>query len=109
MKKKFNFKKIYPSRLSSAAWIYGSLSLGFILWMTFLDTNSWRIQWELQEDIDRLEAEKEKLEEDIWADEKIIEKLENLDSLEYYAREKYLFKKEGESIFLIDTSGFNKN
>ena len=102
--KKFKLKQWIPTRLTSAGWIYGSLTLGFILWMTFLDTNSWRIQWELQGEIDKLEAEKQKLIRAIETDEKTIQKLENLDSLENYAREKYLFKKEGEYIFLIDTT-----
>lgn len=102
--KKFKLKQWIPTRLTSAGWIYGSLTLGFVLWMTFLDTNSWRIQWELQDEIDKLEAEKQRLIQDIAKDEKTIEKLENLDSLESYAREKYLFKKEGEYIFLIDTT-----
>lgn len=102
--KKFKLKQWIPTRLTSAGWIYGSLTLGFVLWMTFLDTNSWRIQWELQDEIDKLEAEKQRLIQDIAKDEKTIEKLEDLDSLESYAREKYLFKKAGEYIFLIDTT-----
>ena len=90
--------------MNSATWVYGSISVGFLLWMTFLDTNSWLIQWELQEEINKLENEKKRLLQDIKADEKTIQKLENLDSLEYYAREKYLFKKEGEAISLIDST-----
>ncbi|MGB1020022.1 MAG: FtsB family cell division protein [Flavobacteriaceae bacterium] len=84
-------------------YIYGVLTIFFLIWMLFLDTHSWRIHSELNEQIETLEKEKKALEEMIANDQKTLEMLENKDSMERFARESYGHKKENETVFIITT------
>ena len=84
--------------------LYGSIILGFIIWMVFIDTHSWIIHSELNKEIDELEEEKKALREIIKNDKKIIKQLNNIDSLERFAREQYGYKKLNETIFIIENS-----
>ena len=70
--------------------------------MVFLDTHSLKIHNELNEEIDKLEDQKEELIYLIEEDQRSINQLKNKDSLERFARENYGHKKEEETIFLID-------
>ena len=81
---------------------YGLLGLGFVIWMFFLDTHSWLIHRELNQEIKELEAQKKVLSNEIEKDQKSIKQLQNLDSLEKFARENYLHKRENEEIFLVE-------
>ena len=74
----------------------------FIVWITFLDTNSLLIHAELNQEIKKLKSRKDALTEEINKDQKLIEKLENIDSLEHYGRENYNLKKDNEDIFIIE-------
>ena len=74
----------------------------FLIWMTFLDTNSLLIHAELNQEIKKLKSRKDALTEEINKDQKLIEKLEDIDSLEHYGRENYNLKKENEDIFIIE-------
>ena len=87
-------KKIFVFR-------YMLLLLLFFIWMIFLDTNSFLIHKELNNDINVLESQKKKLEKKIIMDKKMIDNLKNLDSLEVYGRKTYNLKKENETIFHI--------
>ena len=82
--------------------LYGAITLGFVVWMLFLDTHSWTIHRELNQEIDQLENEKKVLQKIIQEDKKNIEVLQNEDSLERYARENYGHKKNNETIFIIE-------
>lgn len=81
---------------------YTLLLLLFFLWMTFLDTNSFLIHKELNDDINMLESEKKELEKKIFSDKQMIENLNNLDSMEAYGRKNYNLKKENETIYHIE-------
>ena len=70
--------------------------------MTFLDTNSFLIHKELNDDINMLESEKKELEKKIFSDKQMIENLNNLDSMEAYGRKNYNLKKENETIYHIE-------
>ena len=72
--------------------------------MFFLDTHSWTLHSELNQEIDRLEKERKVLQEVIQNDQKTIEILKNQDSLERFARENYGHKKSNETIFIIESS-----
>ena len=72
--------------------------------MLFLDTNSWRIHSELNDEINQLELEKEALTKVIAKDKNTIKQLQNEDSLERFAREQYGHKKKNETIFIIKPS-----
>lgn len=74
----------------------------FVIWMAFFDTNSLLIHRELQQEINKLEQQKQFLKIEIEKDKKALEKLSNPEELEKYAREKYYMKKDGEEIFLIE-------
>ena len=82
--------------------LYGSILIGFTLWMLLLDTHSWNIHSELNEEIEKLELEKEALTKVIEKDRNTIKQLGNEDSLERFAREQYGNKKKNETIFIIE-------
>ena len=81
---------------------YLIISVAFLIWMTFLDTNSLLIHAELNREIKKLKKRRNALSEEILKDKSLINKLNNLDSLEHYAREQYNIKKDNEDIFIIE-------
>ena len=74
----------------------------FVIWMAFFDTNSVLIHRELQQEINKLESQKEFLEKEIEKDQKLLNELKYTNALEKYAREKYYMKKDNEEVFLIE-------
>jgi cell division protein FtsB len=70
--------------------------------MLFFDSNSWFIHNELNNDIEKLEEEKEYYQNEIKKDNKEIKKLSTEEGLEKFGRETYNMKKEGEEIYLIE-------
>ena len=76
--------------------------------MTFLDTNSLLIHAELNREIKKLKKKRDALNKEILDDKSLIEKLNDIDSLEHYAREEYDLKKENEDIFIIEFQSENK-
>lgn len=74
----------------------------FVVWMLFFDENSFINHRELDKEIDKLEKSNEYYREQIKDDKKVIDNLNDPDSLEKYAREEYKMKKENEEIFLIE-------
>ena len=81
---------------------YVIITVAFIIWMTFLDTNSFQIHNELNNEIKMLEKKKQALIEETKKDKELIDKLKDIDSLEHFARENYNLKKENEEIFIIE-------
>ena len=81
---------------------YLIISVAFLIWMTFLDTNSLLIHAELNREIKKLKKRRNALSEEILKDKSLIKKLNNLDSLEHYAREQDNIKKDNEDIFIIE-------
>ena len=81
---------------------YLLILIAFLIWMTFLDTNSLLIHAELNREIKKLKKKRNALSEEILKDKSLIKKLDNLDSLEHFAREEYNLKKENEDIFIIE-------
>ncbi|MED5269336.1 MAG: septum formation initiator family protein [Bacteroidota bacterium] len=81
---------------------YVIITVAFIIWMTFLDANSFQIHNELNNEIDMLEKKKKALIEETEKDKELINKLSDIDSLEHFARENYNLKKENEQIFIIE-------
>ena len=74
----------------------------FLFWILFFDSNSILVNLKLQKEINQLIERKIELEEQISIDKKIISSLENIDSLERYAREKLYMKRENEEIYIIE-------
>ena len=71
MLKKLRDKKWF--RIASNKYLL--VLLGFVLWMLFLDTNSWLIHHELNSEIEELES---------------------------FARQEYYMKRENEEIYIIE-------
>tara|TARA_B100000575_G_scaffold259781_1_gene232276 strand:- start:35326 stop:35616 length:291 start_codon:yes stop_codon:yes gene_type:complete len=95
-----NFKKL---KLKNP-YLFAYLSIGtfFLVWMVFLDTHSLLVHLELNKEIDNLQERKKFLETEIEKDTKLMLDLNNIDSLEKFAREKYRHKKKNETILIID-------
>ncbi len=74
----------------------------FVIWMAFFDTNSLLIHRELQQEINKLEQQKDFLQKEIEKDKKLLNELKDPKALEKYAREKYYMKKDNEEVFLIE-------
>ena len=74
----------------------------FLIWMTFGDENSFLLDREFNKEIDKLETDKNFYQTEINADKKKLEKLEDPEQLDKYAREKYNMKKENEDIYIIE-------
>ena len=81
---------------------YVIITVGFVIWITFLDINSFQIHNELNNEINMLEKKKQALIEETKKDKELIDKLKDIDSLEHFARENYNLKKENEEIFIIE-------
>lgn len=80
-------------------------SLLFVLWMGFLDVNSWLIHHELDQELDDLKTSIEYYQSEIEKDEARLKQLNsNPENLEKFAREQYYLCAPGEEIFLIETS-----
>lgn len=73
----------------------------FLVWMFFFDTNSYLIHKELNDDIEALEENKDFYENEIKKDKVFLDKMQDSNEMEDYARQKYYLKKEGEDIFII--------
>lgn len=82
--------------------IFVLITLGFIFWMLFLDSNSFLIHNDLNEEINDLENEKEYYRKEIIKDNKAIKELKKEEGLEKFAREAYYMKRENEDIYIIE-------
>lgn len=82
--------------------IYIIVLTAFLVWMLFIDTNSWLTHRELNSQIELLEKQKANLQSEIDKDRKIIRKFSNIGELEKFARERYFMKKENEEIYIIE-------
>ena len=97
-----NFIRNLKYLINKSYFKYLTISIAFLIWITFLDSNSLLIHDELNQEIKKLKNRKEALTDEINKDQKLIEKLQNIDSLEHYGREKYNLKKDNEDIFIIE-------
>ena len=98
MLKKLRDKKWF--RIASNKYLL--VLLGFVMWMLFLDTNSWLIHRELNAEIDELEKNKKYYLDQINSDKAIMEQLNDSLELEKFARQEYYMKRENEEIYIIE-------
>ncbi|MCX6231562.1 MAG: septum formation initiator family protein [Bacteroidetes bacterium] len=76
--------------------------LAFAIWMIAIDKNNMIAQYKLRKDLIDLRAKKIYYTKEIEKDKKEIYELNtNMKTLEKFAREKYLLKRDNEDIFLI--------
>ena len=96
------------SKIKNNKWVriisnkYLIITVLFIFWMLFFDTNSFLIHQELNNDIKKLEKNKEEYLEEIMNDKLFIEKMKDSSEIEKFAREEYYLKKKNEEIYLIE-------
>ena len=81
---------------------YTLVMLFFVVWMLFLDNQSYWDQRTLNKQINELEDNKAYYQQEIAKDEQSIKNLKNPGQTERYAREKYYMKKDSEDIYIID-------
>ena len=74
----------------------------FVVWMVFFDENSWVNQREFDKEINKLNVEKDYYKSQIDQDKDFINKHNDREKLEKFAREKYNMKKENEEIYIIE-------
>ena len=86
---------------------YVLISLVFAGWMFFLDTNSWFIHHELDQEINELQDNKKYYQKEIAKDKAVIEKLQDSVELEKFARQKYYMKRPDEDIYIIEYDTVN--
>ena len=76
--------------------------LFFGIWMFFLDSNSWLVHRELDQEINDLNDNKKYYQTEISKDKAIIKGLDDSFELEKFAREEYFMKRENEEVFIIE-------
>lgn len=82
---------------------YVATGIIFVLWMIFLDSNDLISRFKLGNKLRSLENEKKYYDEKIKEVEKDRDELfGDKESVEKFAREKYLMKKETEDIFIVE-------
>ncbi|RUA12076.1 MAG: septum formation initiator [Flavobacteriia bacterium] len=81
---------------------YFIVSVIFLIWMLFIDENSYLTHRKLDKEIDKLENSIDYYQKEINKDKKVISNLKDPDSLERFAREEYKMKKKNEEIYIID-------
>lgn len=98
-----NLKKLKENRVFKiVSNKYVIILVLFVVWMGFFDENSFMNHRELDEEIDKLEDANDYYKKQIDVDQKVIDNLNDPDSLEKYAREEYKMKKENEDIYIIE-------
>lgn len=81
---------------------YVIILLIFATWMLFIDSNSWLIHNELDQEISELETNKEYYRKEIARDRLIIDNLNDSLEIESFARQNYFMKRPNEDIFIIE-------
>ncbi|MGV8944800.1 MAG: FtsB family cell division protein [Lutibacter sp.] len=74
----------------------------FVVWMGFFDENSLVNQREFDKEILKLKNEQDYYKSEINKDKDFINKHNDREELEKFAREEYKMKKENEDIYLIE-------
>ena len=102
MKKKYaEFIKKYPYLKLVANWIT-VITVFFLVWLIFFDTYSCFDHRHMDKEIKKLEENKAYYLEQIDADKEHSNKLNRMEEVERYAREKYFMKRDSEDIYIIE-------
>ena len=96
------FVKSIPPILRNKFLITG---LAFVVWMLWFDRNDLNLQWQRISELKRLEQSEKTMQKQISDTRAELDLLKtNPLTLEKYAREKYMMKKDNEDLYII-TSG----
>jgi len=82
--------------------LYFLITFFFIVWMIFLDVNSFMFHNKLNKEVEDLMEMKKKLENDISKDQKLIEYLKKDSNYEAFARENFYMRRDNEDIYIIE-------
>ncbi len=83
---------------------YFLTSVAFIAWMFFFDRNDIPQQWKRVKDLKKLQQGEKSYDNLIIATKQELELLKtNPSTLERYAREKYMMKKDNEDLYIISS------
>ncbi len=93
--KKYPFLKLFGNR-------YFVVLLFFGVWIVFLDDASFIRHRVLNKEIKTLESNKKYYQDEIDKDRQQIKELNNMEKIEYYAREKYYMQKSNEDVYIIE-------
>lgn len=74
----------------------------FVVWMLFLDTNSWLIHQELNQEKNELLDNRAYFLKEIKKDKQTLKRLNDSIEIEKFARENYYMKRPNEEIFIIE-------
>lgn len=98
-----SFEKAW-TRFSWARNKYLVTSLGFLAWMVFIDRNDLPTQWKRVKELKTLQQAEKNMDKQI-SDTKLELNLlkTNPSTLEKYAREKYMMKRENEDLYIISS------
>ena len=100
-----NFLKHIPSWLKSKYLIAG---LSFIVWMVFFDRDDIASQWKRIKELKQLQHTERNMNNQIADTKKELDLLRtNPSTLEKYAREKYMMKRDNEDLYIIIKPGKN--
>jgi len=80
---------------------YVATLLLFFLWMMFIDNNDFFRHYGLLKRLNEVKREFRDKEEQIADTKRQLQELRDKKTLEKFAREQYLFKKNGEEVFVI--------
>ena len=95
------------------AWLkskYLIASIAFVIWMLFFDRNDVSLQLKRINELNKLQQSEKNMNMLIANTKKELELLKtNPSTLEKYAREKYMMKKDNEDLYVIDTTYKDSN
>ena len=102
------FKKLKENRyLKVITNIYIIILTLFLVWIFFFDENT-HLNREFDKDIKELKTTIDFYRKEIERDKKTIKLLQDSLQLERFAREKYLMKKKGEDVYIIEFDTIKK-
>ena len=84
---------------------YLIVTLAFVIWMLFFDQRDFFLQRERSAELKKVEAAKKYYQDEINNTKSQLENLQNNPaSIEKFARERYLLRREGEEVYLFEES-----
>lgn len=81
---------------------YFLVGVSFVLWLSFFDNNNFFFHAELVQEKNELKTEYLRLKKETAKNQIFLRNLNNSEFMEKYARERYLMKKDGEDVFIIE-------
>ena len=92
----------FPSFLKNK---YLITAIGFTVWMLFIDRNDLPTQWRRVKELKTLQQSERNMDKQISDTKQELDLLKtNPSTLEKYAREKYMMKRDNEDLYIVNTT-----